>query len=61
MRKYCSVRAEVKIKHVQRFLQSIVGIHHIMVAGTYTKAIYDATLRMNVDVIAPPDLTVPEV
>ncbi len=61
MRKYCSVRAEVKIKEIQRFIQSIVGIHHIMVAGSYSKEIYDAMMRMNVNVIAPPDLTPPEV
>jgi hypothetical protein len=61
MRKYCSIRAEVKIKKVHRFLQSIAGIHHIMVAGSYTKAIYDAMVRMNGNVIAPPDLIVPEV
>ncbi len=61
MRRYCSNRADVKIKDVHRFLQSIAGIHHIMVAGNYAKEIYDAMLRMNVNVIAPPDLTVPEI
>ena len=59
MRRYCSIRTEVKIKDVHRFFQSIVGIHHIMVAGSYTKEIYDAMLRMNVNVIAPPDLIAP--
>jgi hypothetical protein len=61
MRRYCSVRAEVKIKNVHRFLQNIAGIHHIMVAGSYPKGIYDAMVRMNGNVIAPPDLIVPEV
>ena len=61
MRKFCANRAEVKIKDVNRFLQDIAGIHHIMVAGTHAKAIHDALLRMNVNIIAPPDLTVPEV
>jgi hypothetical protein len=60
MRRYCSNRAEVKIKYADRFLQSIAGIHQVMVAGSYTKAIYDATARMNVNVIAPPDMTPPE-
>jgi hypothetical protein len=60
MRRFCSNRAEVKIKDVHRFLQSIVGIHHIMVAGSYGKAIDDAMLRMNVNIIAPPDMIVPE-
>jgi hypothetical protein len=61
MRRYCSNRADVKIKDVNRFLQSIAGIHHIMIAGSYTKEVYDAMLRMNVNVIAPPDLTAPEI
>jgi hypothetical protein len=61
MRRYCSNRADVKIKDVNRFLQSIAGIHHIMVAGSYAKEICDAMLRMNVNVIAPPDLTAPEI
>lgn len=61
MRKYCTNRAEIKINGVDRFLQSIAGIHHIMVAGSYGNAINDAMLRMNVNVIAPPDLSVPEV
>jgi hypothetical protein len=61
MRMFCSNRAEVKIKNTDRFLQSIAGIHHVMVAGSYTKEIYDAMLRMNVNVIAPPDSAAPEV
>jgi hypothetical protein len=60
MRRYCSNRAEVKIKYPDRFLQSIAGIHQVMVAGSYTKAIYEATARMNVNVLAPPDMTPPE-
>lgn len=60
MRRYCSNRAEVKIRYADRFLQSIAGIHQVMVAGIYTKAIYEATARMNVNVIAPPDMTPPE-
>jgi hypothetical protein len=61
MRRFCSNRAEVKIKDVHRFLQSIAGIHHIMVAGSYVKAIYDAMLRMNIDIISPPDVEAPEI
>jgi hypothetical protein len=60
MRRFCSNRAEVKIRNAERFLGSIAGIHQVMVAGSYTKAIYDAANRMNVNVIAPPDLTPPE-
>ena len=60
MRRFCSNRAEVEISHVDRFLQSIAGIHEVFVAGSYTKEIYEATARMNVNVIAPPDMTPPE-
>ena len=60
MRKFCSNRAEVKIKDVNRFMQSIAGIHHIMVAGIHTKAIQDAMLRLNVNVIEPPNSAAPE-
>jgi L-fucose isomerase-like protein len=60
MRRFCSNRAEVKIENVDRFLQSIAGIHQVFVAGSYTKAIYEATARMNVNVIAPPNMTAPE-
>ena len=60
MRKFCSNRAEVTIRDVNRFMQSIAGIHHIMVAGIHTKAIHDAMLRMNVNVIEPPNSAAPE-
>ncbi len=60
MRKFCSNRAEVKIKNLNRFMQNIAGIHHIMVSGIHTKAIRDAMLRMNVNVIEPPDSAAPE-
>lgn len=59
MRMFCSNRAEVKIKDVDRFLQSIAGIHHVMVAGSYTNAIREAALRMNVNVIGPSDFAAP--
>lgn len=61
MRKFCSNRVEAEIKDVGRFIQSIAGIHHIVVAGSYAKGIYDAMLRMNVNVTAPPDLMPPGV
>ena len=61
MRKYCTNMAEVKIKDVHGFFKSIAGIHHNMVAGSYGKEISDALVRMNVNVIAPPDLVPPEV
>jgi hypothetical protein len=61
MRRYCSIKADAKIRDVHRFIQSIAGIHHIMVAGSYAKEIHDAMLRMNVNVIAPTDLSAPEI
>jgi hypothetical protein len=61
MRMFCSNRAEVKIKDGDRFLQSIAGIHHALVAGSYTTALRDAMLRMNVNIISPPDSAAPEI
>ena len=60
MRRYCSNMATVKIKDPHYFLKNIVGIHHNMIAGSFGKAISDSLIRMNVDAIAPPDLTAPE-
>lgn len=59
-RKYCSNRAEIKVKDINDFMKNIVGIHHNMIAGSYGKEIADSLIRMNVNVIAPPDLTAPE-
>jgi hypothetical protein len=61
MRMFCSNRAEVKIKDAARFLQCIAGIHHIMVAGSYTNMLRDAMLRMNVNIISPSDSAAPEI
>jgi hypothetical protein len=61
MRMFCSNRAEVKIKDVDRFLQNIAGIHHVMVAGSYTNPLRDAMLRMAVNIIGPPDSAAPEI
>ena len=55
MEKYCSNRAEVKIKDVDRFFQNIAGIHHILVAGNYIKEITDAMSMENVHIIGPID------
>jgi hypothetical protein len=61
MRMFCSNRAEVKIKDVDRFLQNIAGIHYVLVAGNYTAALRDAMLRMDVNIIGPPDSVAPEI
>jgi L-fucose isomerase-like protein len=60
MRMFCSNRAEVRIKDPQRFIQSIAGIHHAMVAGNYTTALRDVMLRMNVNIISTPDSSAPK-
>jgi len=60
MRRYCSNRAEVKIKDMDRFVQNITNCHHVMVAGIYTDQISDALLRMGVNIIGPADMTAPE-
>ena len=59
MRKYCSNRAELKIRDADLFMQKIMGIHHVMVAGVYTKALREEMMRMNVEFIGPIDSSVP--
>jgi L-fucose isomerase-like protein len=59
MRRYCANRAELKIKEVDVFLQKIVGIHHVLVAGIYTKELREEMIRLNVDVIGPIDSAAP--
>jgi L-fucose isomerase-like protein len=59
MRRYCSNRAEVEIKEVDDFYQNIVGVHHVMVAGIYTKELREEMMRLNVDVIGPLDSAAP--
>ncbi|MBN2339561.1 MAG: hypothetical protein JXP48_13595 [Acidobacteria bacterium] len=59
MRRYCSNRAELKIRDADVFLQKIMGIHHVMVAGVYTKALREEMMRMNVDFIGPIDSSAP--
>jgi L-fucose isomerase-like protein len=60
MRMFCSNHTEIKIKDISSFLQNIAGCHHVMVAGTYAKAVRDAMLRMNVNIVGPTDLAAPE-
>lgn len=59
MRRYCTNRAELKIKETDVFLQKIVGIHHVMVAGTYMKALREEMMRLNVNLIGPVDSSAP--
>jgi L-fucose isomerase-like protein len=59
MLKYCSNRAEVKIKEVDRFAQNIAEIHHTMVAGNYANAIREEMIRVNANIVGPVDATAP--
>jgi hypothetical protein len=56
----CSNYVELKIRDADRYLQNIAGIHHIMIAGSYSKAMKDALLSMNVSIIGPSDFTAPQ-
>jgi L-fucose isomerase-like protein len=60
MRMFCSNRAEVKIRDIDRFSQNIADIHHTMVAGIYTNALRDEMLKLNVGIIGPYNPEVPE-
>ena len=59
MRRYCTNRAEVKIKEIDRFLQNIAGIHQAMVAGSYSEPIRQELQRMNVTITCPADSVPP--
>jgi hypothetical protein len=60
MRMFCSNRAEVKVKEVDRFTQNIAEIHYTMVAGSYTKALHDEMIRVNANIVGPLDPAAPE-
>jgi len=53
----CANTMDVKIRDAGRFLQSIPGIHQVMVTGNYTGAIEDALFGMNINLIGPSDLS----
>jgi hypothetical protein len=57
----CANTMDVKIKDADRFLQSIPGIHQIMIIGDYTKAIGDALQGMNMNLVGPAEFTPPSV
>jgi hypothetical protein len=59
MRRYCSNRVELEVRDADVFLQKIMGIHHVMVAGVYTKALREEMMRMNVDFVGPIDSSAP--
>ncbi len=55
MHKFCSNRVEVVIRDFDRFFQNIANLHHIMLAGNYTKKIADAMSAENIKLIGPLD------
>lgn len=59
IRKYCSNQLAVKFKDIERLHQSLSGCHHVMIAGTYEKAIREEMLRMGVSILGPSDMTIP--
>jgi hypothetical protein len=56
---YCSNRLDTQIEDVGGFRRNVAGCHGVMVAGSYTQAIRDAMLRMNVDLIGPAQSAAP--
>jgi hypothetical protein len=59
VRKYCSNQLAVKLKDIDRLHQSLAGCHHVMIAGTYEKAIREEMMRMGVSIIGPSDMSSP--
>ena len=57
VRKYCSNQLAVKLKDIERLHQSLAGCHHVMIAGTYEKAIREEMVRMGVSIIGPSDMS----
>jgi hypothetical protein len=59
VRKYCSNQLAVKLKDIDRLHQSLGGCHHVMIAGTYEKALREEMMRMGVSIIGPSDMSSP--
>ena len=59
VRKYCSNQLAVKLKDIGRLHQSLAGCHHVMIAGTYEKALREEMMRMGVNIIGPSDMSSP--
>jgi hypothetical protein len=53
VRKYCSNQLAVQLKDIERLHQNLAGCHHVMIAGTYEKAIHEEMMRMGVSIIGP--------
>jgi hypothetical protein len=59
VRKYCSNQLALKLKDIGRLHQSLGGCHHVMIAGTYEKALREEMMRMGVSIIGPSDMSSP--
>jgi hypothetical protein len=59
VRKYCSNQLAVKLKDIEQLQQRLAGCHHVMIAGTYEKAIREEMMRMGVSIIGPSDMSIP--
>ncbi len=57
----CANTMDVRVRDVDRFLQNIAGIHHVMITGNHTKSIEKALTRMNVRLVGPSDFSAVEV
>jgi hypothetical protein len=59
IRKYCSNQLAVKLKDIEQLQQRLAGCHHVMIAGTYEKALREEMLRMGVSILGPSDMSIP--
>jgi len=59
VRKYCSNQLAVKFKDIEQLHRNLGGCHHVMIAGTYEKAIREEMTRMGVGIIGPSDMSSP--
>jgi hypothetical protein len=59
VRKYCSNQLAVKFRDVDRLHRNLGGCHHVMIAGTYEKALREEMMRMGVHIIGPSDMSTP--
>jgi hypothetical protein len=59
IRKYCSNQLAVKFEDINRLHRNLAGCHHVMIVGTYEKALRDEMMRMGVHIIGPSDMSTP--
>jgi hypothetical protein len=59
VRKYCSNQLTVKFRDIDRLHQNLAGCHHVLIAGTYEKALREEMIRMGVSIIGPSEISLP--